>query len=88
MFWRLLGRRSKHRKAFHFVSSIGVNGALTKEKPFDESSKPALMQNNAISKFEAEVALRELFKQSSTELVIVRPHLFTTGMLLEISRDC
>lgn len=62
-------------KRFIFVSSIGVNGALTKEKPFDENSKPAPHAEYAISKFEAEVALRELFKQFSTELVIVRPPL-------------
>lgn len=49
-------------KRFIFVSSIGVNGALTKEKPFDENSKPAPHAEYAISKFEAEVALRELFK--------------------------
>lgn len=61
-------------KRFIFISSIGVNGSTT-SKPFDESDQPNPHADYAISKLEAEVALQALFKNTSTELVIIRPPL-------------
>ncbi|MDR6798245.1 NAD-dependent epimerase/dehydratase family protein [Acinetobacter calcoaceticus] len=62
-------------KRFIFISSIGVNGAVTNKKAFDESDHPQPHADYAISKFEAEQALKELFANTSTELVIIRPPL-------------
>lgn len=62
-------------KRFIFISSIGVNGAVTNKKAFDESDHPQPHADYAISKLEAEEALKELFANTSTELVIIRPPL-------------
>ncbi|ETJ48417.1 NAD-dependent epimerase/dehydratase family protein [Pseudoalteromonas agarivorans] len=59
---------------FIFLSSIGVNGnsncvpftPLDLERPVDDYAK---------SKYEAEVALRELYKSKKMEVVIIRPPL-------------
>lgn len=66
-------------KRFIFISSIGVNGSSTTTTPFDESSVPAPKADYAISKWEAEQALRELLKGSDMELVIIRPPLVYAG---------
>ncbi|WOD12600.1 NAD-dependent epimerase/dehydratase family protein [Pseudomonas sp. NyZ704] len=60
---------------FVFISSIGVNGAQTDTKAFDESSEPEPHADYAVSKFEAEQGLRSLLIGSGTELVIIRPPL-------------
>jgi len=65
----------KKVKRFIFVSSIGVNGAITYGEPFSESLEPKPHADYAISKLEAEYALKELFKHTDTELVIIRPPL-------------
>lgn len=62
-------------KRFIFISSIGVNGAVTNKKAFDESDHPQPHADYALSKLEAEQALKELFANTSTELVIIRPPL-------------
>jgi nucleoside-diphosphate-sugar epimerase len=61
-------------RRFIFVSSIGVNGAETKKAPFRFSDPPDPHSPYAVSKYEAEVALRKLCK-TSMELVIIRPPL-------------
>ncbi|MCY1265976.1 N-acetyl-alpha-D-glucosaminyl-diphospho-ditrans,octacis-undecaprenol 4-epimerase [compost metagenome] len=66
-------------KRFVFVSSIGVNGGQTLEAPFSEASPPAPHADYAVSKFEAEEALRELVEGTEMELVIVRPPLVYSG---------
>ena len=66
-------------KRFIFISSIGVNGSSTTSTPFDESSIPAPKADYAISKWEAEQALRDLLNGSDMELVIVRPPLVYAG---------
>lgn len=66
-------------KRFIVVSSIGVNGALTFETPFDEQSIPAPHTDYAVSKFEAEEELQKLLLDSSMELVIIRPPLIYAG---------
>ncbi|MFG4643611.1 NAD-dependent epimerase/dehydratase family protein, partial [Acinetobacter baumannii] len=58
-----------------FISSIGVNGAVTNKKAFDELDPPQPHADYAISKLEAEQALKELFENTNTELVIIRPPL-------------
>ena len=65
----------KKVKRFIFISSIGVNGAITFDQPFSESTLPKPHADYAISKFEAEEALKALFLGSETELVIIRPPL-------------
>ena len=61
-------------KRFVFISSIGVLGDLT-EQPFSESDTPHPKGAYAISKYEAELGLLELAKESSLEVVIIRPPL-------------
>lgn len=62
-------------RRFIFVSSIGVNGKRTFCRPFRESDAPKPQEPYALSKLEAENALRKLFTKSSVEFVIVRPPL-------------
>lgn len=66
-------------KRFVFVSSIGVNGTETGEAPFTEESGDHPHSPYAISKFEAEAALKNLVRRSSMELVIIRPPLVYAG---------
>lgn len=63
----------KKVKRFIFISSIGVNGAVTSQYPFNEDAQPNPHADYAISKLEAEEALKKLFAGSETELVIIRP---------------
>lgn len=65
----------KKVKRFIFVSSIGVNGSVTKQQPFTEDSVPQPHADYAVSKLEAEQELKKLFSRSDTELVIIRPPL-------------
>nr|WP_093477023.1 SDR family oxidoreductase [Halopseudomonas yangmingensis] len=69
--------QAKHSgvRRFVFISSIGVNGAVTQDAPFSELSNPAPHADYALSKFEAEQELERLFSGSDTELVIIRPPL-------------
>jgi UDP-N-acetyl-alpha-D-quinovosamine dehydrogenase len=60
---------------FVFVSSIGVLGNSSGSRAFKESDQPAPQEPYAISKWEAERALREFAKDSSMQVVIVRPPL-------------
>lgn len=65
----------KKVKRFIFISSIGVNGSVTKQQPFKEDSVPQPHADYAVSKLEAEQELKKLFAGSDTELVIIRPPL-------------
>jgi nucleoside-diphosphate-sugar epimerase len=58
-----------------FVSSIGVNGASTEEKPFTELDTPNPTEPYARSKWEAELALRECSRTTGLQCVVVRPPL-------------
>lgn len=62
-------------KRFIFISSIGVNGNSTHGKAFTEQDTPNPINDYTISKYQAEVALEELFKDTKTDLVIIRPPL-------------
>ena len=59
-------------RRFIFVSSIGVNGQRTCERPFREDEPPRPELPYAVSKLEAEEALRTIAAGSGLELVIVR----------------
>ncbi|MCC5450249.1 SDR family oxidoreductase [Rheinheimera sp. UJ51] len=61
-------------KRFIFLSSIGVNG-VSSQTPFhiDDLSSPT--EEYAISKFEAEVALKAIAAETGMEVVIIRPPL-------------
>lgn len=61
-------------RRFVFVSSIGVLGSSSDEV-LSEASRPAPTEPYAVSKYEAELALRELAGSGTLELVIVRPPL-------------
>ncbi|WP_426132021.1 NAD-dependent epimerase/dehydratase family protein [Pseudomonas sp. DWP1b1] len=62
-------------KRFVLISSIGVNGAQTLGNAFREDSTPAPHADYAVSKLEAEQALRQIAQGSAMEWVIVRPPL-------------
>lgn len=65
----------KKVKRFIFMSSIGVNGAVTLQQPFTEDTLAQPHADYALSKLEAEEKLKKLFAGSDTELVIIRPPL-------------
>ncbi len=60
-------------KRFIFLSSIKVNGQLTTAKPFCESDVVNPQGYYAESKYRAEQVLLELAKQTSLQIVIIRP---------------
>jgi nucleoside-diphosphate-sugar epimerase len=62
-------------KRFVFISSIGVNGAFTLDKPFSSLTEPNPHNMYAQSKFDTELALNKISAETGLELVIVRPTL-------------
>ncbi|MBO8217674.1 NAD-dependent epimerase/dehydratase family protein [Prochlorococcus marinus] len=63
-------------KRFIFMSSIKVNGESTKNRiPFHEEDIPSPQDYYALSKYEAELGLLKIVKDSKMEVVIVRPPL-------------
>lgn len=62
-------------KRFVFMSSIGVNGNETHEKPFSVHDIPHPPSPYAISKYEAELELRNIARSTGLEVVIIRPPL-------------
>jgi nucleoside-diphosphate-sugar epimerase len=63
-------------KQFVFISSIKVNGESTiPGKPFTENDQSYPLDPYSISKWESEVGLRQLAKESGMEVVIIRPPL-------------
>lgn len=62
-------------RRFVFISSIGVNGTGVAHQPFNELSPPEPHAAYAVSKLDAECALQDLFANTTTELVIIRPPL-------------
>ena len=62
-------------RRFLFISSIGVNGGITFDQPFAADSEVFPHTPYAVSKYEAEVGLRELAAASKMEIVIIRPPL-------------
>ncbi len=62
-------------RRFIFISSIGVNGNQTFNTPFTAEDNPSPKEPYAISKYEAEIGLREIASQTGMEIVIIRPPL-------------
>lgn len=62
-------------KRFVFVSSIGVNGISTIDKPFTFLAKEQPHNAYAQSKYEAELGLKKIAEETGLEVVIVRPTL-------------
>jgi UDP-glucose 4-epimerase len=63
-------------KRFIFISSIKVNGESTKlGVPFRPDDTSALRDPYGLSKYEAEVGLRKIAKNTGMEVVIIRPPL-------------
>ena len=62
-------------KRFVYLSSIKVNGERTNENPFVADQAPKPEDFYATSKMEAEIALREIEKETGIEVVIIRPPL-------------
>lgn len=62
-------------RRFVFVSSIGVNGTSTKDKPFTSNMKVEPHNHYAQSKYEAELGLKKIAEETGLEVVIVRPTL-------------
>jgi len=61
-------------RRFVFLSSVKVHGERTPEgRPFSIADSPAPVDTYAISKYEAEMALRQLAMQTGLQVVIVRP---------------
>lgn len=57
---------------FIFLSSIGVNGAMTSGIPFSPNDVPSPHSPYAVSKLEAEIGLRQLASRYSMDVVIIR----------------
>jgi nucleoside-diphosphate-sugar epimerase len=62
-------------KRFVYVSSVKVNGEQTELAPFTELSAPVPCDPYGVSKYEAELALQALARETGLEVVIVRPPL-------------
>jgi len=62
-------------RRFVFISSVGVNGAETFQKPFTDQDQAAPHSPYAVSKYEAELGLQALAAETGMEVVIIRPPL-------------
>tara|TARA_B110000879_G_C11128229_1_gene494840 strand:+ start:280 stop:1197 length:918 start_codon:yes stop_codon:yes gene_type:complete len=62
-------------KKFVFISTIGVNGSFTKKNKFTNFDIPSPTSFYALSKYEAEIELNKITKDSGMQLIIIRPPL-------------
>lgn len=62
-------------RRFIFISTIGVNGSETADKPFAADDEPHPDSPYAVSKYEAEQGLHRLARDTGLEIVILRPPL-------------
>lgn len=62
-------------RRFVFISSIGVNGSVSFQRPFTADDEAAPHSPYAVSKYEAELGLRVLAAETGLEVVIIRPPL-------------
>ena len=62
-------------RRFVFVSTVKVNGESTAGRPFTEGDLPAPQDPYAVSKWEAEEALRGIAAETGLEVAIIRPPL-------------
>jgi nucleoside-diphosphate-sugar epimerase len=58
---------------FIFLSSIGVNGAMTSGIPFSPNDVPSPNSPYAVSKLEAEIGLHRIAARTTLDVVIIRP---------------
>ena len=59
-------------KRFVFMSTIGVNGDNSGDKPYMESDQPHPHNPYSVSKYEAELALQRISLETGMEVVIIR----------------
>lgn len=59
-------------RRFVFMSTIGVNGDNSGDKPYTEGDVPHPHNPYSVSKYEAELALAEISKKTGMEVVVVR----------------
>ena len=59
-------------KRFVFMSTIGVNGDNSGSIPFTEADEPHPHNDYSLSKYQAELALQEISRETGMEIVIVR----------------
>ena len=59
-------------KRFVFMSTIGVNGDNSGDKPYTEGDIPHPHNPYSVSKYEAELALRQISIETGMEVVIIR----------------
>ena len=62
-------------RRFVFLSSIGVNGSETEERPFSELDPARPHSPYALSKHEAELGLRDIAEITGMAVVVIRPPL-------------
>lgn len=62
-------------RRFVFISSVGVNGNESGDCPFSEADEPCPREAYAVSKLEAETALRALATKGGMDVTIIRPPL-------------
>jgi nucleoside-diphosphate-sugar epimerase len=62
-------------KRFIYISTIGVNGSVTNNRPFTERDVPAPHNAYAMSKWAAEQGLTKVANEAPMEVVIIRPPL-------------
>jgi len=62
-------------KRFVYISTIKVNGEVTKGSPFTSQDAPSPSDPYAIAKWEAEKALQEISRETGLEVVVIRPPL-------------
>lgn len=61
-------------KRFIYISSIKVNGeGTTQDRPFTADDEPVPIDPYGVSKYEAELGLLRLAKETGLEVVIIRP---------------
>ena len=60
---------------FIFLSSVKVNGEETSGHPFSEQNPPHPQDPYAVSKFEAELGLQKIARETDMDVVIIRPPL-------------
>ena len=59
-------------KRFVFMSTIGVNGDNSGDRPYSEDDVPHPHNPYSVSKFEAELALQKISQETGMEVVIIR----------------
>nr|WP_297347949.1 NAD-dependent epimerase/dehydratase family protein [uncultured Glaciecola sp.] len=64
---------------FIYFSSIGVNGALAGKEIIGHETRLCPVVDYAVSKAKAEVAIQKIFRNTTVDLVIIRPPLVYSG---------